>query len=78
MEPWHRLRLLACLAVMLGMLGVGGFALIVWGVPKYPYGESPHSAADPFWDAARSPNPFDDLAGYYDVETFNRMPIMER
>jgi hypothetical protein len=35
---WKRFRLLACLAVMLAVLGAGGFAWLRWGVPERPYG----------------------------------------
>lgn len=36
--PMHRFRLYACLAAMLLVLGVGGFAWLRWGVPEAPYG----------------------------------------
>lgn len=38
MDPWHRFRVLVCLAVMLEMLGAGAWARFWWGVPTFPYG----------------------------------------
>jgi hypothetical protein len=59
MLSWHRFRLLACIVVMLGMLAVGGYAWLRWGVPAEPYmhypthiarevGPVPCRTADPF------------------------------
>jgi hypothetical protein len=57
-------RLSLCLAVMFAFLGLGGFALVRWGVPKRPYGtrEYDHASgrfATVQWD--RTANPLSEL-----------------
>ncbi len=59
MDPWKRTRLLLCLAAMVAMLGLGGFAWLRYGMPDNPFGwgriETPYvvrgwsrTATDPF------------------------------
>ena len=40
MDAWKSFRLVVCIAVMLGLLAVGGYARLAWGVPEAPYGYS--------------------------------------
>jgi hypothetical protein len=61
MDPWRRFRLLVCLAVMLGMLGVGGFAWLRWGVPEY----YEHPAGKHSVMRSTSADPLDELWTYF-------------
>lgn len=54
MLSWRCLRLSLCLAVMLAMLAVGGFAWVRWGTPPAPFG--------PF---LRRASPFTELRYYF-------------
>lgn len=50
MISWQGVRLLACLAAMIAMLGLGGWARVRWGVADDPYGTTTTSGRydDPF------------------------------
>jgi hypothetical protein len=51
----HRLRVLACLLVMVAMLVAGGYARLRWGVPE------PEPIIWLLPDTSRSPDPFVEL-----------------
>jgi hypothetical protein len=68
MDPWKRFRLLACLAVMLGMLAAGGFARLMWGVPEAPYGiwfDHPDLVDSRSNQVPRTGNPLEELHRYH-------------
>lgn len=63
MDPWKRFRLLACLAVILTVLGAG---VVGWFVPRtviypYPYGWSWERSGWRTYGVARSLDPFVEL-----------------
>src|SRR5687768_17370110 len=51
MDPWKRTRLLACIALMLGMLAVGVYARVRWAVWDAPFLSA--------WNVYPGSNPFD-------------------
>jgi hypothetical protein len=77
MDPWKRIRLWCCIAVIVAFLGAGAWARFWWGVPDYPYGARPAliprgliSLQRP-WRSRRpapprTPNPFEELEDMYE------------
>jgi hypothetical protein len=59
MDRWKLIRLVLCLAVMIGILVAGLTAQLRWGVPAGPYGTCVFNASDQDWRLVDRPmNPW--------------------
>jgi hypothetical protein len=61
MDPWKPIRLWLCIAVIVALLAISGYARLRWGVPPAPYGDQDWTYS-PFLDAEpKTINPLESL-----------------